>query len=565
MKKYYLLLVAAFIAVTAFAQQPLGKALRSSSDIGMPVQTKVNHNLKKGFTKQSASMSGPRRIQGDPNNIIQSPPETAEIKYYQRSGYYHAVDKETDFPYSYYEAEQSGVVTIAYDGNDVYFQHLLAGVDIDTWVKGTIDGNTITIPLGQFISYSESNNYGKYLTMAEVSDHLVPADEEDFVATNDTESTEITYTIDGNTIIQNGTNANYTLTTAWSDDEYVYYWGSQGGEYETVLTLDEGYTPPQLVVLPEGVEPEEWTLEGTYNTSSGASPKKYNVMVAVDGDDIYVSGLAYYFQEAFLKGTIVGNQVIFEAGQLVGEDEYGPEYMVGYDGNSITDIVFDYDANAQTLTQKTNYIIENSSQNTLDFWGYWRNVTISAEVEELVAIQLPDGIETEPYKLNAKVEEEAYETEVLVGFDGVDVYFVGLSDILPEGVTKATKNNYGQYVVPANQYVGTYVYDFFFTDFNSEELEDIVFEYDEATNTFSTDQYYLNASKSSLLYYEKYTDVTITKTPSVSTAISAIDADSQVRYYDLQGRIVDANSKGVFVKQITLSDGTVKNIKVVRK
>ena len=54
-------------------------------------------------------------------------------------------------------------------------------------------------------------------------------------------------------------------------------------------------------------------------------------------------------------------------------------------------------------------------------------------------------------------------------------------------------------------------------------------------------------------------------TPSVSTAISAIDADSQVRYYDLQGRIVDANSKGVFVKQITLSDGTVKNIKVVRK
>lgn len=312
------------------------------------------------------------------------------------------------------------------------------------------------------------------------------------------------------------------------------------------VTLLGGEAPDddELVTLPEGVEAEVWTLEGSYATSQGSQNVQNATEVAFDGNDVYVKGLAYYFPEAWLKGTIENGVATFPSGQFVGEDEYGKEYMLGSaDGKTISDIQFTYDSETQTLTQLTSYILENGDTKTeFNFYGYWTGVQLYAgEPIVIDPVVAPEGLVTETYKFNAlsyentEAEEdeegeeseesegtwEAYEAQVQVGFDGDDLYIQGLSADYAEGWVKATKNEAGQYVIPANQFMGTYdvgglgwfVYDYFFTAVNEEgELVDVVLNYDAENNTLSTNQMLaLNGSKNSLYYYLLFQNVTITK------------------------------------------------------
>ena len=174
----------------------------------------------------------------DPSTIITEVPQTAEYKVYTRSGKYHAFANPV-----YTEADQSGNVTIAFDGDDVYIKDPFMDFPEGTWMKGTKSGNTITFPLGQLLFYNSTQGYGVYTTMATVT----PSGES-FTGVNDTEATAITYTInqDGS-ISMNGTSATYTFAGAWTDDETVYTYGAPG-EYSTVFT-------PSTIVEPDKVVP----------------------------------------------------------------------------------------------------------------------------------------------------------------------------------------------------------------------------------------------------------------------------------------------------------------------
>ncbi|MBQ9672144.1 MAG: hypothetical protein IJV34_04760 [Prevotella sp.] len=288
-----------------------------------------------------------------------------------------------------------------------------------------------------------------------------------------------------------------------------------------------------LVEVPETATIEEWTLEGTYATNKGSQALQFATQVAFDGNDIYVQGLAYYFEEAWIKGTIANGVATFPTGQFVGEDDYGKEYLLGYDNSTITDIQFTYDAEAKTLTQKTNYILENGdSREELSFYGYWYNVQLYAGAPEVLEpVEAPADLATETYNFKAQAlvygyEDDGfqdYEIQVQVGFDGNDAYIQGIAADAPELWVKATKNDEGKYVIPANQYMGSleswgYTFPYFFTATDgTNALLDVVLDYNAETNTFSTDQWLaLNESKNSLDYYLLYQDVTITKITEVA-------------------------------------------------
>ena len=297
------------------------------------------------------------------------------------------------------------------------------------------------------------------------------------------------------------------------------------------------------VELPEGVTAENWTLEGTYFVYSysgwTSSEKQNRVKVAFNGNDIYVQGFAGYFPEAWLKGTVDGGVATFATGQLAGEDEYGKEYIVGSeDFESVCDIKFVYDAEAQTLTQQTAYILENAEGAEEVYpYSYWTNAYLYAgEPIVLDPVEAPADLATETYLFKALSYEnggdeeenseeltfEDYTNQVQVGFDGDDVYIQGIAADVPELWVKATKNADGKYVIPANQYMGTYdvggygwwVYDYYFTAVDTETgaLTDVVLTYDAETETFSTDQLLaLNGAKNNLYYYLLFQEVTITK------------------------------------------------------
>lgn len=121
------------------------------------------------------------------------------------------------------------------------------------------------------------------------------------------------------------------------------------------------------------------------------------------------------------------------SGSVVGEDYYGKEYMVGSnDGETLSDIVFQYDSEAQTLAQVTAYIAENADKTELQMWGRWTNVTLTAgEPAVLEPITVPSDLVTETYRLTAydTYFDEDVSRDVEVGFYGTnEVYFKGLSE-----------------------------------------------------------------------------------------------------------------------------------------
>ena len=66
------------------------------------------------------------------------------------------------------EADVNASVFIGFDGNDVYIQGLCTYI-ADAWVKGTLDGTTITFPYGQFFgTYSDYDMYLNVLMSKDV-------------------------------------------------------------------------------------------------------------------------------------------------------------------------------------------------------------------------------------------------------------------------------------------------------------------------------------------------------------------------------------------------------------
>ena len=135
----------------------------------------------------------------------------------------------------------------------------------------------------------------------------------------------------------------------------------------------------------------------------------------------------------------------------------------------------------------------------------------------------PENLSTDTYRftatalINGEAETSNYDEQVTIGFDGNDVYILGLVRECPDEFwCKATKNNEGNYVIPACQHIGTrtvwfYEFPYYMTAKNDKEgFEDIILTLDENTMTFTTPQtVVLNGQPSSWEPYITFTNVNI--------------------------------------------------------
>lgn len=362
-----------------------------------------------------------------------------------------------------------------------------------------------------------------------------------------------------------------------TNEESAYEWT---GDAQTVVLTIAGNTQfnsivvnvkehEELVVLPEGIEAQAWAIEGVHTEGR----IQQAAAVAFDGADVYIQGLAYFIPEAWVKGTLDEEGIItIPSGLYVGENEKGKEYILGY-SDAIGDIELVYDAEAQTIKLVDGFIIENPNKESLSFYGYWSELTLYAgEPVILEPVVAPENLETETYLFSSQVYEydeddeeiafEDYAFQVQVGFDGDDLYIQGISGDLPEAWVKATKNEEGKYIIPANQFMGTlnildmYFYDYFFTAVDEEEgnLIDVVLTVDPETGTITTDQLLaLNEDKKALNYFLLFKDVVLTKL----VEFAATPADPSVEAFDATGKYphVDFNIPSESTEGETLIEG----------
>lgn len=286
----------------------------------------------------------------------------------------------------------------------------------------------------------------------------------------------------------------------------------------------------ELVTPPASATVETWhTTDGVLfvNTPSGPVEYRPDIQVAIDGSDIYLQGLAYWFPEGWVKGTISETTATFATGQFVGEDEYGPEYICGTnDAETLTDIVFDYDATEATLKAVTIYILENSEADVISPYCYWAQPTFGKEgssgPQPVVA---PEGLETDEWAISAMDNfGDPVSGYVNIGFDGNDCYMQGFCHYLPETWLKGTLEG-DKITFPGNQYFGPYDADYYTHYEFYLRPEDVVFTYDaEASKMTAEGEIYVREAVRNYKG-DVYNDPVITKviekaatpaTPSIS-------------------------------------------------
>ena len=140
-----------------------------------------------------------------------------------------------------------------------------------------------------------------------------------------------------------------------------------------------------VVTPPAGVTIEEWNISTDwYQYSSSASDwvnYSFNptVKVAIDGNDIYIAGLCLYLEDAWIKGTIEGDKVIFPSGQYYGTTNSIDLWFVGQNlNNEIADVVFDYNEGLCSLTLNSSIFLfaDAASADELSYYSYHSNVHI---------------------------------------------------------------------------------------------------------------------------------------------------------------------------------------------
>lgn len=187
--------------------------------------------------------------------------------------------------------------------------------------------------------------------------------------------------------------------------------------------------------------------------------KMSSIELTVDGANVSITGLAYWFKEGAITGTLEGNTLTFPSGQLVGTDEYGDEFIVGSnDGETVAEnIIFTYDPEAQTLTANTPYIFENSKTDAISCYCYWDNAVFGAEEPEAPElVVLPEGAEVLEYTMDFSTSSGDPDAKSInVAVVGDQVYFQGMSAYIPESWVVGTKSG-NTISFAANQYMGEY-------------------------------------------------------------------------------------------------------------
>ena len=220
----------------------------------------------------------------------------------------------------------------------------------------------------------------------------------------------------------------------------------------------------ELVTPPASATVETWyTTAGkfyAYSQSSGwtdVSTDMKTIKVAIDGSDIYLQGLAYWFKDGWIKGTISGTTATFANGQYVGEDTYGAEYIVGSDDikTPSESIVFNYDAEKGTLTAATAYIFENAAADEVSAICFWNEPAFSKTAPakpEVVVV--PEGVASVPFIMYYSDKNGIENSKpVYVAVDGNDVYIQGFSEYIPEAWVKGTKDG-NKVTFAGDQYMG---------------------------------------------------------------------------------------------------------------
>ena len=297
--------------------------------------------------------------------LITAQPE-GTLKTYDRSGYSYYVYNENAR-----RGAQTGTVDIVFGANnEVYIKDPLAKALVGTWVKGTLsaDGKTITLPMGQAISYDATQKDTVILAM-------VDYDEEYEEFSENTRAKSVTYTIkDDGSITLNGTSSYAVLGCIWQKTRAWATYADYSTKYTPKTVADEPVTPPA------DLKTETWKFSGrSYIYERNVA---HNITVGKSGNDVYIQGLFTDVPKAWVKGSLKNGKYVFHAGQFLGvveSNKTNSYYMIACNAQNtkeIQDWTLEYNATGDTLVDPSQFLVLNLAKTTVYLMDAYSDVKI---------------------------------------------------------------------------------------------------------------------------------------------------------------------------------------------
>lgn len=452
----------------------------------------------------------------------------------------------------------------------VWLENPISSLYSKTWIKGyKAQGDTIVFDLPQVI-YEETfdgvTSKGKlYKMIAEETDKYGT-----YVKDEDSQTLKYLWKDGKLTLCKDMACGMCTPTGGWSGFGENYFEGINIENNTTKPSENAKVYDGLMLYLDLNDQAQQW-------------PVKY----AIDGDDVYLGNLSTNLKGYWIKGTMKNNEVTFPSTSLVGIDtttvcyayasrvDYSTAYTAygdPYDSTFVVNepLVFTYDPAANTLNSKQKMGIHQSDGvreplKSTDIFDVYRVPLISPWVEK------PN--KPLPPKFSAVMP---WITDMTPNYSGVEFLLSYYSVD-------------GNYLDPSKLYYSFYI-DGEMVTFTPEEYLNVTKEMDLVPYTFDDDyQFYKVSDNTRRLYYyhqpkEKiglealYVDEVDGKPVTYSSGISEYYFDptginnttleegnvESITFTDLSGRQILRPGKGVYIRTITMKDGTKQSKKVVR-
>lgn len=564
MKKMFLLSVLLFSALSSTAQEqrPYGT-----------VTPAKNSYCAKRFPAAKASVVAPATARHNKApkrdvDIISEQP-AGKLMLMKRSGIDVIPLYGTPTPAAY---NNKGTYVVMGDDGNVYFKSYVTDMaNGGTWVKGTKNGDLVTISLPQVSCHLWY--YGKeftYYLYAMKKTTVTATDEwtgEEYTYQSwapDSSVTSISYRMgaDSSLTLDSATPDSLLLGGVLDED------GTWPGYGDMNCTFEPFYETPNS--LPKGVETTDFVL-GNYSAYGEKTQRL--VSGAIANDTLYIKGFANILPQGVMKAKIEGNKAVMPTGQFLGVDSVystlcyakASSYELDNDGGWITvynydapEVTFDYDADKGLFAADTNAILVNAGNDEILFHECYLKPFFRRYVEQPV-------VPAQPVWTSFMAYNDTYQ------------YGYACFDLKHE-------DEEGNYINPANLYYRIYLDDDSEPcDFTlASESGDSVTVTDIPYN-YSDDNILGGGNDYHVIYYnmsgfekmgiqsvyksqgvEKTSDIVYSTTLGLKSVEDKSGSQS-VTYYNLSGIRVTAPVSGIYVKRTQRADGTVSIQKVLRR
>lgn len=495
--------------------------------------------------------------------------------------------------------EGSVVKMVEQEDGTVWLHNVISQYPVPGWIKAEKEDDMLVIRGPQLV-YEEydydldDGSYLKYFVSPVEMQYYTNEDGIQMIHYEPSEDGIFTFKIDGDRLVEyympddNVQNGSLILGLVNYNKLYHYFFTGYGDNY-IVMNLPE----KAITEIPETAEVhEKWAMKYDYYDFATWNyvPTANFVDVAVDGNDYYIKGIYPSIPDVWVKGTLEGKTITFPNFQMIGpNEEYnyfvylcGGQLMESDYYEGVMDAVIDTDGFALTLESdgnlyaETNIIFATSPRTDLDnanFLDYF------------------EAVEIMPQDPNAFTDPEGPYEMYIGSFDGEANIEFGLSAMDVDGNILDENNLY--FSVYVNNEIFTFTQESYKEELMALGIKGSTTElpYNIGNNGMSFYQsltwhtvYIVGIALADIkdvgiqtIYYPEGKDVNpdnvlrskiyFVEKEDDPNSIESIDASNilKVEFFDMQGRKVVNPEKGIYVKTVTLTDGSVKTSKVALK